>query len=317
MSRYIHQPVLVKEIIRYLVIKKDGIYVDCTAGEGGHSEAILKELEKDGRLIGIDWDFEVLQIANKRFEGHKNWISFNENFINIHKVLDILNIKAIDGVLFDLGVSSFQLENHKRGFSFTREGPLDMRMSTEKGDSPIFPSEKLEQSPKLGQSPRARGLRAWDLVNKLSFGELRKIIREYGEEFHASKIAGAIVSRRRKKTIDTTTELCRIMEGAVPRRSKIHPATRTFQALRIAVNNELENLRKGLQEAIGVLAPGGRICVISFHSLEDRIVKNTFRSSLALEVITKKPVIPLQAEVKINPRSRSAKLRVAEKRGEK
>ena len=295
-SEYVHHPVLVNEIIKYLITKKDGIYVDCTVGEGGHSEAILKELGEGGRLIGIDWDSEILEVANRRLGGYKNWVSINENFINIHKVLNILNIKSIEGVLFDLGFSSFQLENHKRGFSFNREGPLDMRMCKE-GDS------------RKGDSPRA-----WDIVNKLSFEELRRIIREYGEEFRASRIARAIVYRRQKKTIDTTLELSNIIEGVIPRRSRIHPATRTFQALRIAVNNEMENLRKGLDEAIGVLNPCGRICVISFHSLEDRIVKNTFRDSPALGVITKKPIIASRCEVKINPRARSAKLRVAQKR---
>jgi len=291
MTEYTHRPVLVEEVVKYLITKKDGTYVDCTAGEGGHSEAILKRLEKGGRLVGIDCDATSLCVANERLKGYNNWVSINENFINIHKVLDRINIRAIDGVLFDLGFSSFQMENHKRGFSFNYEGPLDMRMSR-KGDSS----------------------RAWDLVNRLPFEELRKIIREYGEEFRASRIARAIVRFRQKKTIDTTVELSNLIENAIPRRSRIHPATRTFQALRIVVNNELENLRKGVAAATGVLNPDGRICVISFHSLEDRIVKNTFRDSPVLKVVTKKPITALEDEVKINPRSRSAKLRAAEKK---
>ena len=291
MTEYVHQPVLVEEVIKYLITKKDGTYIDCTTGEGGHSEEILKALEERGRVIGIDCDAAVLQVANKRLEQYKNWLPINENFINIKKVINSLNIKIIDGLLFDLGFSSFQMENPERGFSFNYEGPLDMRMSR-KGDSP----------------------QAWDLVNKSSFEELRRIIGEYGEDFNASRIARAIVRSREERVIDTTSELARIIERVVFRRGRIHPATRTFQALRIVVNNELENLRKGLEEAIEMLSLGGRICVISFHSLEDRIVKYAFRNSPVLEVLTKKPIRSSGDEVKINPRSRSAKLRVAEKR---
>lgn len=275
-----------------MITRKNGTYVDCTTGEGGHSQEILKRIGKKGVLIGIDRDADVLAVASARNASYSNFKPIRENFINIYRVIEEMKINTgeIDGILFDLGVSSFQIEDPGRGFAFKHEGPLDMRMS-----------------------PQDTAHTAADLLSKLSFFELRDILFKYGEERHASRIARAIVDARVKNPLSSTSELADMISRKIGRRGRIHPATRTFQALRIVVNKELENLEGVLDKAIGLLRTGGRLCVISFHSLEDRIVKNKFRSSVCLRALTKKPVIPSAEEVKLNPRSRSSKLRAAEK----
>jgi len=284
-----HLPVLVDEVSSVLFNKIDGIYIDCTIGEGGHSEKILHMLSDNGRLIGIDLDPAALESARERLSSLGNCVFINDNFRNIRKIINNNSIAEIDGVLFDLGISSLQLESPEKGFSFSRNGPLDMR---------------------FGAGTR---LKASTLVNNLSFEELSDIFWKYGEEPQSRIIAKEIIREREKKPIETTAELGELIERTVRFRGRIHPATRVFQALRIAVNDELENLKSGLSEAIDCLKPGGRICVISFHSLEDRIVKNEFRTNSHLKALTKKPVTPGEQELGANPRSRSAKLRAAEK----
>lgn len=280
-------------------------------GEGGHAAEILKRIGHSGVLIGIDRDKESIRIATKRlkdFQG-KFFIS-KDSFRNIKKIASAFRIEKVDGILFDLGVSSRQLQTPERGFSFQHNGPLDMRMDTEQETT------------------------AFSIINNASLEELAKIFRLYGEERWSKRIARKIVASREEKDIRTTRELAEIIESAVPhthRPGRIHPATRAFQALRIAVNQELDALRDALKDAIELLKVKGRICVISFHSLEDRIVKDTFNSykkgcvcppkipkcicgrKKVLEVVTKKPVVPSQKEIENNPRARSAKLRVAEK----
>ncbi len=292
--RYRHIPVLLKDVIEYLDCRPNKIYVDCTVGEGGHAEAILNKTSPKGRLIGIERDADALKVAEERLRRFANrFVLINDDFINISEILKGQGIKRVDGVLFDLGVSSFQLEDSSRGFSFMVDAPLDMRMD------------------------RRENVKASDLVNTLSEDQLRELLWKYGEERWAKRIAAAIVRERRGKPIEKTLQLVEIITNAVPtpyRYKKIHPATRTFQALRIIVNRELEVLPKALQEASRYLDIGGRLCVISFHSLEDRIVKQTLRS-LPLRILTKKPVIPSKEEIALNPRARSAKLRAAEHGG--
>ncbi len=293
--RYRHIPVLLKEVIEYLDCLPNKIYVDCTVGEGGHAEEILNKTSPEGRLIGIDRDADALKVAEERLRRFANrFVLINDDFVNISEILKEQGIERVDGIFFDLGVSSLQLEDAGRGFSFLVDAPLDMRMD------------------------RREGIKASDLVNTLSEEELRELIWKYGEERWARRIAAAIVRERRKKPIERTSQLVEVITRAVPapyRYRRIHPATRTFQALRIAVNRELDVLPRALQEASGYLNVGGRLCVISFHSLEDRIVKNILKS-LPLRVLTKKPVTPSGEEIAINPRARSAKLRAAEHGGE-
>jgi len=293
-QEYKHQPVLVKEVLSFLITDREGVYVDCTTGEGGHAQKILEALSGNARLIGIDLDAAALEIAERRLKTitpFRNFLLIKDNFINIRKILKKMNISEIDGVLFDLGVSSFQLDNPERGFSFRYNGPLDMRMDTDSR------------------------LNASYIVNNFSFEELVEIFYKFGEEPQAKRIARAIIQEREKRPVESTASLAGIIERAVRFRGRIHPATRVFQALRIAVNRELENLKEGIREAILSLKACGRICVLSFHSLEDRIVKNEFKSSPYLKIITRKPITPGKEEIKINPRARSAKLRVAEKTG--
>lgn len=304
-----HYSVMLNECIEGLNIKSDGIYVDGTLGGAGHSSEILKRLS-NGKLIGIDQDIEALEYSKRKLSNYNNVIFVHDNFSNIKSILNELEIDKVNGVLLDLGVSSYQLDNPERGFSYMHNARLDMRMNKD------------------------NSITAWDVVNKYSKEELTRIIKEYGEENFASKIADLIVKRRKVKPIDTTFELVDIIKDAIPARARReggHPAKRTFQAIRIEVNQELQILEKAIYDCIDVLKSGGRICIITFHSLEDRIVKNVFKErenpcscskdlpfcvcgkKPELKVITKKPVLPSEKELLENSRSKSAKLRIAEK----
>ncbi|MEQ6360255.1 16S rRNA (cytosine(1402)-N(4))-methyltransferase RsmH [Thermoanaerobacter thermohydrosulfuricus] len=305
---YSHKSVLLKETIEYLNIKPEGIYVDGTLGGGGHSEEILKRLTI-GKLIAIDRDLDAIKASKERLKNYKNVEYINDNFKNIKEILKSLDIDKVDGILLDLGVSSYQLEEVERGFSYMKDAPLDMRMDK---NSPFS---------------------AYDVVNKYSQQELERVIREYGEEKWASRIAKFIAKEREKGEIKTTFQLVEIIKNAVPasaRREGPHPAKRTFQAIRIEVNEELKGLDKAIEDMVEVLRGKGRIAIITFHSLEDRIVKNTFKKlenpctcphnmpctcgkEPLIKIITKKPVLPSKEEIETNSRSRSAKLRVAEK----
>ncbi len=286
-----HQSVLLAESLEYLAIQPQGIYVDATFGAGGHSRAILERLH-GGRLISIDADPEAAPRAAAFADPSFTFVP--ANFSELRRVLDEQNVESVDGVLFDLGVSSMQLDDAQRGFSFRESAPLDMRMN-----------------PYAGRS-------AYDVLATASERELADIFFQYGEERAARRIAHAIVERRAAgKLPSTTTEFAQFVAGVVHRpgkRERIHPATRVFQALRIAVNDELEALREGLAAAIGSLRGAGRIVVISFHSLEDRIAKQTFRGDERLSIITKKPIVPSEREMAENPRARSAKLRAAQRK---
>ncbi|HPK54810.1 MAG TPA: 16S rRNA (cytosine(1402)-N(4))-methyltransferase RsmH [Smithellaceae bacterium] len=304
-----HEPVLLKEVIDWLCIKEEGIYVDGTVGGAGHAHAILKKT--GGFLVGIDRDAEALRNAEKRLaEFGSRKVLVKADFAELGKVLENLQIKKIDGVLLDLGVSSAQLDQAERGFSFSQTAPLDMRMD------------------------RSLKLSAYDIVNNFAQKDLEKIIRTFGEEKMAGRIARAISQKRRSAPLETTSELAAVVISAIPsklRRQKIHPATKTFQAIRIAVNNELESIAPAIDAAVALLNHGGRIGIISFHSLEDRIVKNAFRNlagacncpphvpvcickrEAVLKVLTKKALFPGIAEMEANPRSRSARMRVAER----
>lgn len=311
MSEFKHQSVLMDEVIRYLNIKPTGTYVDATLGGAGHAGQIAEQLDRQGLLIGIDQDQIAIQAAQERLAGVNPTIKLvRSNFAALREILDDLAIKEIDGILFDLGVSSPQLDEEERGFSYKHEAPLDMRMD------------------------RSQPFSAAHFVNTADVEELTRVIAEYGEERWAKRIAIFIDRNRREKEIKTTGELAEIIKAAIPasaRRNGPHPARRTFQAIRIAVNNELEVLEKALTESIPLLKKGGRIVVISFHSLEDRIVKNVFAKEAKgclcpkelpvcqcnnqprLKVLTKKPVVPTSDEISQNARSRSSKLRSAEK----
>ncbi len=305
-----HISVLLQESIEGLNIKKDGIYVDGTLGGAGHSKEIVKRLE-NGRLIGIDQDTNAIEKATDVLKEYKDKVTIvHSNFKKLDVILREQNIAGIDGVLLDLGVSSYQLDQEERGFSYNKDSFLDMRMDTSQEFS------------------------GWDVVNKYSKKELERIIKEYGEERWAARIAEFIEAERKVKPIDTTVELVDIIKKAIPssaRKEGPHPAKRTFQAIRIEVNKELEILRESIINAVRALNTGGRICIITFHSLEDRIVKETFKE-LSLEcicppgmpictcnkmkelnIITRKPILPSENEIEINPRSRSAKLRIGEK----
>lgn len=305
-----HVSVLLNETIEGLNIKENGTYADGTLGGAGHSSEIIKKLSKDGKLIGIDQDYDALNAAKERLKEYSNVIYVHDNFYNIEDILNGLEIKSIDGIMMDLGVSSYQLDNKDRGFSYMQDAPLDMRMDRENEFS------------------------AYDVVNSYEDEKLYKIIKEYGEEKFAKKIASNIVKQRKLKPIETTFELVDIIKSSIPakfRRVGPHPAKRTFQAIRIEVNSELEILNKAIEDSVNKLNKGGRIAIITFHSLEDRIVKNKFKelqnpctcpSSFPIcvcgkkpkvKVITRKPILPTDDEINMNPRSRSAKLRVAEK----
>jgi 16S rRNA (cytosine1402-N4)-methyltransferase len=286
-----HVSVLRDAALEYLAIRPDGIYVDATFGAGGHTRAILSRLN-GGRLISIDADPEAVSRAAAIADPSFTFI--RGNFSELRRILNDCGVAQVDGVLFDLGVSSMQLDNPERGFSFRESAPLDMRMNPYEGRS------------------------AYDILSKASERELADIFFLYGEERAARRIAHAIVERRSAGALPRTTmELAQLVSGVVHRpgtRERIHPATRVFQALRIAVNDELDVLRDGLHAAIDSLRGAGRIVVISFHSLEDRIVKQTFRGDERLDVLTKKPLVPGEAEMAENPRARSAKLRAAQRK---
>lgn len=287
-------------MILNLRLKSDSIVVDCTLGGGGHAEAILNAIGPGGRFIGIDRDEAAILKARERLGVLADRVRLvQERFEHLGSILESETIRGVDGILMDLGVSSLQLMDPDRGFSFQKDGPLDMRMD------------------------RREGRTAAELVHSLSEEDLSRILFEYGEERWARRIARGLVLARRKAPIATTRRLAELILRSVPgpaRRGRIHPATRTFQALRIAVNRELEGLSGVLESAAEVLNPGGRLCVISFHSLEDRIVKQAFRSLSengpgVFRRVTKKPIRPGPEEVGQNPRSRSAKLRVLERVG--
>ncbi|NPB08062.1 MAG: 16S rRNA (cytosine(1402)-N(4))-methyltransferase RsmH [Aquificae bacterium] len=290
----LHRPVLLKESVDLLTGNGGRVYVDCTLGLGGHAREILSRRE-DIFLIGIDRDEEALDLARENLKEYEGRFSlYKANFADIDLVLREEGLEAVDGFLFDLGVSMYQLKS-RRGFSFQVDAPLDMRMD------------------------RDQSLTAYRVVNEYSEKKLSEIIRKYGEERFARKIAREIVKRRKEKPIETTSELAEIVASAVPpsyRYGRIHPATRTFQAIRIEVNKELENLEKALGKTPSLLNPGGRLVVISFHSLEDRIVKRFMKEKEregVFRILTKKPITPSEEEVRENPASRSARLRAAEK----
>ena len=304
---FYHEPVMLKEVIDSLLVGRTGVYVDGTVGGAGHSYAILKNT--DAFLVGIDCDDDALAFAERKLaEFGSRKVLIKANFANLDNILKSLNIEKVDGVLLDLGVSSRQLDTAQRGFSFSQQAPLDMRMD------------------------RSLRLSAYDIVNNFAQNELEKIIRFYGEEKMAARIARTISEKRKLSPIETTTQLAAIVASCMPaklRWQKIHPATRTFQAIRIAVNNELDNIKPAIHAATETLKPGGRLCVISFHSLEDRIVKNEIRSlegvcecprdvpvcvckkEAKLKNMTRKAVMPAEEEIESNPRARSAKLRIA------
>lgn len=288
----IHSPVMLEEALSHLHLKADGVYVDMTVGAGGHACAILGAV-KDAHLICIDRDEAILSFARERLESTGGRYSLHcARSSQIDSVLNGLKISRVDGLLWDMGVSSLQLDDGRRGFSFSREGPLDMRMGKDCSTT------------------------AQKILETFSEGQLADLIFEYGEESRSRKIARAIVDARRLRPIKSTLELAGIIARIYgPNRGHIHPATKVFQALRIAVNEELGELEVGLKKALDFLAPGGTMVVIAFHSLEDRIVKNFFRSHQdVLDTVTRKPVLPDRAEYRRNPRSRSAKLRSAVRR---
>lgn len=302
---------MLNECMENLSIKQEGTYVDGTLGGGGHSKGICERLGGEGTFIGIDRDKEALAAASTRLEKYscrKHF--FQSNYVYIKKILNRLDVKQIDGMLLDLGVSSFQLDNAKRGFSYMRDAPLDMRMDQDDA------------------------LTAWQVINTYNKKQLTRVIKDYGEERWASRISEFIVESRKKHSIDTTLQLVDIIKAAIPakaRREGPHPAKRTFQAIRIEVNDELNQLKHAVEGFCDVTAPGGRILIITFHSLEDRIVKDIFARRedpcicpkelpvcvcgrvQDIKRISKKPIVAKAEEVDNNPRARSAKLRVAEK----
>jgi 16S rRNA (cytosine1402-N4)-methyltransferase len=306
MSVPVHVPVLLDEVIAGLQAQRGGYFVDCTVGLGGHAAAILEKISPSGRLLGIDADPEAIKISQDKLSDYGEAVTLvNDNFVNLEDISRRYHFHPVDGILFDLGVSSLQLDTAERGFSFHLDAPLNMRFDAE------------------------QGLTASDIVNSFSEQELAKLIEKYGEERHSRRIARHIVQNR---PIANTVELARLVEQALGgKRAKIHPATRTFMALRIAVNNELQNLELALKQTIDLLRPGGRLTVISYHSLEDRIVKQFMRDAASsclcppgtvichcghtptLKLISRKVIKPTSLEIESNQRSRSAKLRIAER----
>lgn len=305
-----HISVLLNECIEGLNIKEDGIYVDGTLGGAGHSSEIIKNLCERGRLIGIDQDKDALKAAKEKLKDYNNVTFVHSNFYNIENILHDLNIAGVDGILMDLGVSSYQLDNGERGFSYMQDAPLDMRMN------------------------RENSLSAYEVINSYSEEDLFRIIKDYGEEKFAKRIANFIINKRKEKNIESTLELVDVIKAAIPakaRREGPHPAKRTFQAIRIEVNKELEIIEKTIRDGVERLNVGGRMAIITFHSLEDRIVKTVYKnlanpctcpSSFPVCVCNKKPIVkiitrkPIEAskeELDYNTRSRSAKLRIIEK----
>ncbi len=310
-TTFSHVSVLLYECIEALNIRDGYTYIDCTAGGGGHSLEIAKRMGPNSRLICFDRDKNAIAAATERLKDYLDRVTFvNENFENLGRVIMELNIDNLGGVLADLGCSSHQFDTPERGFSYMHDAPLDMRMDT---DAPLS---------------------AYEIVNEYSEAELRRVIFEYGEERFSARIAAAIIKAREASPIKTTGELSDIIRSAIPKSQRIdgpHPAKRTFQAIRIEVNRELDSIRPLIEDATGALLPTGRIAIISFHSLEDRIVKQTYKSLTSgctcpkdfpvcicgnkpkIKEITKKPTLPSEDELNANPRARSAKLRVAEK----
>ncbi|MDH4299237.1 MAG: 16S rRNA (cytosine(1402)-N(4))-methyltransferase RsmH [Dehalococcoidia bacterium] len=306
MSLPVHVPVLLDEVITALQPRPGSRFIDCTVGLGGHAAAILEEISPSGRLLGIDADPEAIKASQDRLRDRgKAVILVNDNFVNLEAICERYHFHPVDGILFDLGVSSLQLDTAERGFSFHLDAPLDMRFDP------------------------GQGLTASDIVNRFSEQELAKLIERYGEERHSRRIARHIVQNR---PVATTVELARLVERVLGgKRARIHPATRTFMALRIAVNSELQNLELALRQTPNLLRPGGRLTVISYHSLEDRIVKQFMRYAAAsclcppgtvmcrcghvptLKLISRKVIKPTSLEIESNPRSRSARLRIAER----
>jgi len=310
---YYHEPVMVEEVTESLVPDDGagGLYIDCTVGGGGHTLALFRKLKGEAHVVAIDKDDEALNATRIRLQDYKDRVEFvKADFCRIKSVAEKRGIRRATGILFDLGVSSHQVDTPERGFSYQQKGPLDMRMD------------------------RSQGLTAADIVNTWNSEKLAVLIRRYGEERWADRIARFIDQARRKEKITSTEQLVGIIKAAIPaaaRRKGRHPAKRTFQALRIAVNNELENLGRVIGDAVDLLRPGGRLCVISFHSLEDRIVKHTLRDleagcvcppdfpvcvcgrSSQVKVLTGKPITPGRDEIRRNPRARSARLRCAQR----
>ena len=303
-----HYTVMAHEAVDALQCERGKIYVDATLGGGGHSELILQKIQPDGRLIAFDIDADAINYASERLKNYKNLTIVKESYSNIKKVLQDLDIKEITGgIVFDLGASYHQLTKQERGFSFMKDAPLDMRFNQDSDFS------------------------AYDVINGYSEDDLIRIISEYGEERFTKRIVKNIINSRKLKNIETTGELAQIITNAVPKtKEKIHPATRTFQAIRIEVNHELQNIKNTLNEVLTLLSVGAIISVISFHSLEDRLVKQCFKYYSAkcrckptdpvchckppmLELINKKPITATEEEISVNPPSRSAKLRVAKK----
>ena len=309
---FVHKSIMLEEVIESLAIKPNGIYVDGTLGGAGHSSEIVKRLGEDGRLIGIDQDGEAIEAATKRLKPYKDKVTIvRSNYAQMKEVLRDLGIHKVDGILLDLGVSSYQLDNAERGFTYREDVPLDMRMDQR-------------------QTKTAK-----DIVNDYSEMELYPIIRNYGEDKFAKNIAKHIVQARQKAPIETTGQLIEVIKAAIPKKVRAtggHPAKKTFQAIRIELNHELDVLKNNLEDMIDLLNDEGRIAIITFHSLEDRIVKNIFRTSERPcicppefpvcvcgrvskgKVITRKPIVPGKEELEENSRSKSAKLRVFERR---
>ena len=287
----VHVPVMREEVIENMNLKNSGIYVDATVGLGGHAEGILHNA-KECTLIGIDRDQEALDRAGERLMEYGSVHLFRDSFSNMKSVVNTLGYSRVNGILLDLGVSTLHLKSDGRGFSFLKDEPLDMRMD------------------------KGQDLTAEKVINTYYEKDLADIIWKYGEERRSRRIAKSIVYARRKSPVRSCRELAVIIEKSIGRRGRIHPATRTFQAVRIEVNRELDQLTAALETGAGMLAENGRLCVISYHSLEDRIVKNAFRELAKkglFRIITKKPLTPCQEEKKVNPSSRSAKLRAAER----
>ncbi|PMQ01583.1 MAG: 16S rRNA (cytosine(1402)-N(4))-methyltransferase [Dictyoglomus sp. NZ13-RE01] len=289
----IHIPVMLKEVVDYLNIRPNGIYIDATVGLGGHAGEILKRL-KDGLLIGFDKDSEEIAITEKKLkEISSNFILVNESYEKIPEFLEKKGIKYVDGIFFDLGLSSYQLEISKRGFSFKRlDEPLDMRFSKDEN------------------------LTAEYILNNYSVNELERVFRDYGEEPYYRKLAMAICEERKKKAFKKVEDLVSVVEKIIPKKGRIHPATRAFQALRIEVNKELKVFENTLHRILPFIRKGGRLVVISYHSLEDRIIKNFLKDKEKegeMEIITKKVLRPSYEEIRMNQRARSAKMRVGEK----
>ena len=307
MIEFKHEPIMLNECIENLNIKPNGVYVDGTIGGAGHSSEIIKRLSNDGVLIGIDRDKDALEASKKRLNEYQNVKYIWGRHENIKEHINNLGYEKVDGILLDLGVSSFQIDEASRGFSYTKDAKLDMRMNKEQDISAI------------------------DVINKYNQDELEKIFFEYGEEKFAKKIAGRIIKEREKEIIETTYQLADLVRSCVPNKIAVDSIKRIFQAVRIEVNGELKELEKAIIDSIDILNEGGRLCIITFHSLEDRIVKNTFVEMQGVckcpkdfpkcvcgvvhhgKIITRKPIVPNTEEQEKNPRSKSAKLRVFEK----